>query len=99
MIGGWRTPEPDQSHFYFMLTLDKQNFFVKKGIYFGYPECCIKDFISRPDARSCTPEQNAICNYKGFIPCQKHAIMILKGECTFESIIENRICETPYPNG
>ena len=33
----------------------------------------------------------------GFIPCHDHALIIISGKATLESIIENRECIYDYP--
>ncbi len=66
--------------------------FVVKGVQFGYPECCIKEFIEN----RCIPiyngkipkEQVLINNFSGFIPCIKHAKQVKSGKITLSSLIQ-----------
>lgn len=71
------------------------------GVYFGYPECCIKayDKVLASGGRR-TPEQANPKVHKGtgFIPCPNHAKQILEGEITLESLINDRRCALPFPN-
>jgi hypothetical protein len=68
-----------------------------KGVYFGYPECCIKYFMDTLHFENYT---NSLIkdNYTGFIPCEKHSMQILNGEITISDIISNRICNIKFPN-
>jgi len=68
-----------------------------KGKYYGYPDCCINDFVERNFDEGLSAEQEKTYNH-GFIPCQKCAERILKGETTLELLITNRRHNNPYPN-
>lgn len=74
--------------------------FIAGGIYYGYPKCCIEEFVKYPPSER-TTAQNAYSVHqgKGFIPCAKHAMLILKEEITLESLITNRQCPTAFPIG
>lgn len=71
------------------------------GRYFGYPVCCIHSYedIQSNGGRK-TAEQSLIAAVYGggFIPCQNHAIKVLAGEISLDSLIQNRICEIPFPD-
>ena len=66
----------------------------------GYPECCIGEFCDLPpELMLGTPNEEmkikleaSFINgkYSGFIPCLKHAKMILAGEITLSDLIQNR---------
>lgn len=79
--------------------------FVERGLYFGYPPCCILSFLKRVQAidqgeNIDTSAQKRIMNNKhGFIPCPTHAEMIVTKKTTIEEIIQNRICEKHFPHG
>jgi hypothetical protein len=69
----------------------------KIGKMFGYPECCIDEFISdteefkKTKIDNRTPEQKSIALYTGgFVPCKNHAIEIEYGGIEVESIIVGR---------
>lgn len=55
---------------------------VLNGIYYGYPACCILDFLKRAKESYktglpiCTAAQWAAHKDTGFVPCQKHALKI-----------------------
>lgn len=72
------------------------------GRYFGYPECCIREYniiLGKRGKRS--PEQLLVLSKhpgNGFVPCTAHARQILLGTITIEKLIHNRICPLPYPN-
>lgn len=63
------------------------------GKFYGYPECCIEEFIQKPCPH--TNKQIEASRYTGFIPCRKHADEILAGRHTLESILRHRVCESP----
>ena len=64
------------------------------GRIFGYPECCIEEFIkdseimhsTGKDVRNKTQIRIAKEKY-GFVPCKKHAKMIKKGLVTAEDLV------------
>jgi hypothetical protein len=70
---------------------------IKLGRLFGYPQCCIDEFIYDSEKMKDTnidvriPEQIKIAKITGgFVPCKKHALAISSGEVTLESIIVGR---------
>lgn len=75
----------------------RARFFIENGLYFGYPKCCIEDFVNRfPEPPPV--ERREIHNFKGFIPCKECCDKILSGKATLESLITNRICQTAFPS-
>lgn len=64
------------------------------GEIFGYPDCCIQEFISDTktmeetgvDVRNDMQITIAI-NTRGFVPCKMHAEMIEYGEITPEELV------------
>jgi hypothetical protein len=62
------------------------------GRFFGYPECCIKDFI-RIDNKNKGPRQ---FHGTGFVPCIKcNKLSASEIQATIE---RNRLCPEPFPN-
>lgn len=67
------------------------------GEIFGYPDCCIQEFISDTktmnetgvDVRNDMQITVAIQTY-GFVPCKMHAEMIICGQITPEDLIIER---------
>jgi hypothetical protein len=66
------------------------------GIYFGYPECCVRYFLRNKGQKNWN--RYALGSWAigtGYIPCPscikkpKHEII--------KTIMENRICETVFP--
>ena len=57
------------------------------GVYYGFPKCCIKSF---PKTRNY--DKN---NRTGFLPCET----CYKKNIKLNDLIENRVCEKPFPNG
>ncbi len=67
------------------------------GRIFGYPECCIEEFISDNETISIKNEdvrneaQITIArDTGGFVPCKMHAKMIFLGEITPEELVVER---------
>jgi hypothetical protein len=79
------------------VTSDNQLKIVKKqGEFFGYPKCCVNAFIRR-----LTGKPTKDCQYKaaksGFIPCSKHANLILNKQTSHGEIINaKRVCSIPF---
>jgi hypothetical protein len=78
------------------VTQEDIDHWKEKGKYYGYPQCCIDAFCNRVDL-NLTPAQEQVLDNHGFIPCHDHALMVIKGELTLESLIENRECQYDYP--
>lgn len=75
------------------------------GNYFGYPTCCQKDFIKRSKLIDTGCYQGLSDNQKiavkllndgGYIPCESHALEILKGK-DINEILSHRYCKTLFP--
>lgn len=61
---------------------------VHNGKYYGYPECCIQEFIKYYlKEKPRTDEQEKVHQFSGFIPCHQHALEILAGKITLQAII------------
>ena len=71
--------------------------FLRYGHYYGYPPCCIQAFIDRYKKNEKPSEYlRTAGNGTGFIPCEKHAELILKNKITISDCICGRICEKPF---
>jgi len=75
----------------------------QKGIFYGYPECCIDSFI-HIKVKDRTRDQRMIQRTTifantGFIPCHKCSIKILNNIETIDTLIKNRICRHIFPKG
>ena len=80
----------------------QSNNYLDNGTYFGYPKCCIKEFLIDLEIGILfVNKRNRMKRIKagknGFIPCKKHARLINKKEITIDNLIKNRICPTPFP--
>ena len=66
------------------------------GLYFGYPQCCVDEFIAGIEkgfaARSSIVKENSSC---GFVPCKPHAKLLDTKKTTLGAVIKDRICERP----
>lgn len=69
---------------------------IKKGLYYGYPLCCIRQFL---ESRDDFDVRERASMYTGFIPCTQHALAIVAKTITLESLIQNRKHPRPFPNG
>ncbi len=81
--------------------------FYQSGQFFGYPQCCIDEFVERVAKiqlegtsanTDLSKERLEASDFTGFIPCQKHAEQIVAKEITLESLISNRICTVDFSN-
>jgi hypothetical protein len=70
----------------------------KTGSYYGYPKCCINDFVIRlHNNQQCESIQELAGRYTGFIPCIKCSEQIFKKKLEPHEIIKNRSCKTEFP--
>jgi len=75
------------------------------GIYYGYPVCCIKEFIDDYSfmlKHTISEElllKRKVSNGSGFIPCFQHAKLIAAGEIKLEDLIRDRKHAQPFPKG
>lgn len=73
--------------------------FESMGSFYGYPECCINDFVKRfKEGDHASLLQLKVSEYTGFIPCPAHAKEIKNGTITLEGLITNRKCKHNFPN-
>lgn len=85
---------------------------IDSGIKYGYPECCIKEFVQYPPSvmKKMTPTEGVKLRlymahingqYTGFIPCLKHAQMIRDGHLNLHGLINGsaRQDPSPFPEG
>lgn len=69
-----------------------------KGIYFGYPQCCIREFIEdEPGSVNWQRRDLLPQNGTGFIPCMTHTLGILAGEYKLKDLIKDRGCKHEFP--
>ena len=68
------------------------------GKYYGYPDCCIWAFLTKQHLKKPFGDhgKNPFGD-QGFIPCARCVAKIQQGETTLENLIQNRECETPFP--
>ena len=68
------------------------------GEYLGYPDCCIKAFGDVAIFFTSRPMNVQLANKCGFVPCSKHANMLLNGEITYDKLINTskRKCSVPF---
>mgnify|MGYP003351927713 CR=1 FL=1 len=87
-----------------MIIFDK-NFEAANGKFYGYPDCCIEEYLSR-QANGISwqlleekfPKAFALLGRKGFIPCEKHLTLIEAGNIIPQELISGRIDPSPYPD-
>jgi hypothetical protein len=67
------------------------------GRYFGYPKCCINEFVEMVLAeRRPKRLQIKICESTGFIPCRYCSWQILTKKVKLDDLVENRQCKKPF---
>lgn len=66
------------------------------GKYYGYPDCCIKEFYCPPFLRK-TSRNLLPDNSTGFLPCANCAKLIVQGKTTLDKLLTNRYCAFPFP--
>jgi len=75
----------------------------QKGIFYGYPKCCIDSFIQvKINKRTRTQrlvQRTSVFAGTGYIPCHECSVKILNNEETIESLITNRLCRNKFPKG
>jgi antitoxin component YwqK of YwqJK toxin-antitoxin module len=76
--------------------------FASRGKFFGYPSCCIKEFMTTEGRKAKVErERSGIeCqgNQTGFVPCKSHQEQLRRGEIILKDLIHNRKCEMEFPN-
>jgi hypothetical protein len=82
------------------MSPETRHLIFENGIFFGYPLCCIKEFIKDIEDGSEAPSKR-VRNIKGidgtFCPCRKHTQEIEEGKITQEDLIDGRVCTYPFP--
>lgn len=84
---------------------DNIEYWTMMGKYFGYPDCCIKDFIDRSlkvlqakvleDIPPHTKQQMDVSFGTGFVPCDACANKVTRE--TLSTLIVDRSCKYPFP--
>ena len=83
--------------------IDKSRLF---GKYYGYPDCCIDQWINDSPYANGKPG-NKITELQeevyqmgskdyGFYPCDKCCLKIIRGQITIDQLIINRICPDKF---
>src|SRR5277367_1518107 len=67
------------------------------GIYYGFPECCIRDYLGRKVGAIISEERINLSAPSGFFPCEKHARILIETGQPINSIIINRQAEYEFP--
>ncbi len=92
-----------------MMEDDPSYVWAATGRYFGYPACCIAEYIQRHKEIMSTgilppfkPEQKVLLDGNGFEPCPRccsNTMADLDGSRSLSILIDNRHCAQQYPNG
>ena len=77
-------------------TPEKLLHFYRKGIYYGYPKCCIKSFNITMGALM-NPKGAMAGQDTGFIPCESCAERVLSGEFKLHELIKDRHHHYVFP--
>lgn len=74
------------------------NIMYKMGRYYGYPNCCINDFVLRTqNDQKYEPIQELAGQYSGYVPCINCSKKIVKNDLSIETFIKHRKCKTSFP--
>jgi hypothetical protein len=65
------------------------------GKHYGYPQCCIKSFLSNNEKT--TNQKKCLDDNKRFVPCSFHADLIVSGKKTVEQLIRKRKHKSLFP--
>ena len=69
--------------------------FRQSGLYYGYPSCCIEEFVmNNVYNKGCSLITAA---YGGFVPCQKHTMMIVNKKINIRDLIGKRSSQYEFP--
>lgn len=86
-----------------MLTQEHESRLRKFGTYFGYPQCCIDDFVKHfgsDKSQLVKDHEGAPWLFTGYIPCEPHRKAI-KTPLDLTQVLSQqpRECPTEYPRG
>lgn len=70
----------------------------KLGKYFGYPNCCINEFMECYEKGIPTSDFCKEASYEGFVPCREHSKQIKNRAVNINDLIRNRICKKAFPD-
>lgn len=78
---------------------------TESGELYGYPKCCIKDFVKRVNYNYNNPNNpilvkripKRISEGTGFIPCSYCSWKVLSKKCELKDLIKNRKCGLSFP--
>lgn len=87
------------------LSEDDIKYFTEVGEYFGYPKCCINQFILRMNTFNNGEKlTNPITEHEklhgiGMVTCEHHSQLLIDNKIKIEDVILNsRKAEQPFPN-
>lgn len=69
---------------------------IRHGIFYGYPKCCIIFFCEQGERQSRHELQSKLSNHSGFIPCKKCTTKVISENLKLEDLIQNRFCEESF---
>jgi len=76
---------------------ERINIVFELGKYYGYPQCCIVEFIEDIINNRNSSVRSSKSDNTGFIPCTKHYIQIMKGDIELKDLIDSRCCPHEFP--
>lgn len=65
------------------------------GVYYGFPKCCILEFIE-DYFKVNSNLKNRVIDNRGFIPCTKHFTNIKSKKISIDELITNRVCQESF---
>ena len=74
------------------------NIMYKMGTHYGYPKCCINDFVLRThNEQKLDSIQELAGSYTGYVPCVNCSEKIVSNKLSIEKLIKDRKCNTKFP--
>lgn len=74
------------------------NIMYKMGTHYGYPKCCINDFVLRThNEQKFDSIQELAGSYTGYVPCVNCSEKIVSNKLAIEKLIKDRKCNTKFP--
>lgn len=75
---------------------DEKAYWQAAGEFFGYPQCCIDEFINSASKREGPTGIRKEATDLGFVPCEKHSRELLAGTLTYDQLITDRLSPLPF---
>lgn len=76
----------------------EQPFFLAAGVFYGFPICCISDFVQMKQFAVFEKHPDLPSNGTGYVPCMECATKVMQNwDGMIKKISQQRICSVPFP--